>query len=358
MPPILSICCHLSLAILAQASAAPNASATSNASAPSQPAGPNTAPVVHEAIIQAAPAALWDVWTTSEGFKVLGPAHADVDLKIGGLIRAHYNPQGVLGDPGTVQNVILAFEPLRMLTIRIQQPPEGFPFMNVYDQMWTVVTQTDLGDGRTHVRIAAHGFTAAEESQAMRRFFDQGNLYTLRRLQAHFDAASAAAVPARAHQDDPLAPIELAVLVAAPRADVYKAYTTTDGWKTFFGIPSHIELRPGGPFELYFGPDAPAGERGSEGCTVLAYVPDEMFSYTWNAPPNFAHARGRSSWVVVSFESVSAASTRVRLRHLGLAELAAAEPEHADEFKQVRAYFAQAWPYVLKTLQTHFDKGA
>ena len=47
-----------------------------------------------------------------------------------------------------------------------------------------------------------------------------------------------------------------------------------------------MDLRIGGPFELYFGgPDVPHDQRGSNGCQVLTYVPGEMLSFTWNAPP-------------------------------------------------------------------------
>ena len=42
-----------------------------------------------------------------------------------------------------------------------------------------------------------------------------------------------------------------------------------DGARTFFAPEAHIELRPEGPYEMYFDSDAPVGERGGEGCTVL-----------------------------------------------------------------------------------------
>jgi hypothetical protein len=61
--------------------------------------------------------------------------------------------------------------------------------------------------------------------------------------------------------------------------------------------------------------------------------------------------------VVVTFESVSAKLTRVRLRHLGFAERAEETPELADEFRQTRAYFAGAWKKVLGALRDRFEKG-
>jgi hypothetical protein len=75
-----------------------------------------------------------------------------------------------------------------------------------------------------------------------------------------------------------------------------------------------------------------------------------MISYTWNAPPKFPFARGQHTWVVVTFEALSPATTRVRLRELGFREMAASHPEQRAEVEQVRAYFASAWPRVLAAL--------
>jgi len=112
------------------------------------------------------------------------------------------------------------------------------------------------------------------------------------------------------------------------------------------------ELRPGGPFEIFFGPDQPAGKRGSETCTVLSFDPRRMLSFSWNAPPNLEHARERHTWVVVTFEPLAAKTTRVQLRHLGFAERAGESPEYAEEFKQARAHFVVGWSKVLNALRT------
>ena len=153
----------------------------------------NDAPsFVNEGTIDAPVQAVWNVWTSGEGYKALGAAKADVDLRLGGLIRSHYNPAGVLGDEGTIVNRILAYEPLRMLAIRIDKTPKGFPFKEAWKQTWTVVTLSDLGDGRTRVRVASMGFGADEESVAMRRFFEVGNDTVLKALQSHFKSSRSA----------------------------------------------------------------------------------------------------------------------------------------------------------------------
>ena len=161
----------------------------------SQPAIPQSAPrldtpsFVNEATVNAPVEAVWNVWTSGEGYKSVGVAQAEVDFRIGGLIRSHYSASGVLGDDETIENRILAYEPQRMIAIRIERPPKSFRFKEAWKTVWTVITLTDVGSGRTHIRVASMGFGTDQESAAMRRFFESGNASTLKVLQNHFDSS-------------------------------------------------------------------------------------------------------------------------------------------------------------------------
>jgi uncharacterized protein YndB with AHSA1/START domain len=267
-------------------------------------------PQVVEGIIKATPTEVWNVFATAEGFKKLGVAQCEMDFRVGGLIRSHYNPKGVIGDEGTIQNRIISFEPGHMVSFRIDQPPKGFPFSEAtWKNTWSVATFTDLGDGTTHLRLAGIGYPDTEEGRKMREFFERGNGWVVQHLQQQFDSAAPVRSGA-AHAEDPLAPIELETVVERSRAEVWRLLSTNEGWKQFLGTESAIELTPGGKFEVYFSSDAPAGSRGSEGCTVLSYIPNEMLSYSWNAPPKFAHARARHTWVVIRLEDLTPTRTR------------------------------------------------
>jgi uncharacterized protein YndB with AHSA1/START domain len=149
---------------------------------------PENVSFVNEGVVNAPIADVWRVFSTSEGFKALGVALADVDVRIGGAIRSRYKADGPLGDEETIENAILAYEPPRMMAIRIQKPPKSFPFKEAWKHSWTVITLADLGGRRTHVRIASLGFRSDEESLAMRRFFERGNQQTIESLQRHFEA--------------------------------------------------------------------------------------------------------------------------------------------------------------------------
>lgn len=96
--------------------------------------------------------------------------------------------------------------------------------------------------------------------------------------------------------------IKKELVVKASLSKVWEGWTSTEGAKTFFAPEAKIELCIGGPYELYFNLDNPQGLRGSEGCVVLSYLPMEMISFNWNAPPSIPtlRSRGEKTWVVLS----------------------------------------------------------
>jgi uncharacterized protein YndB with AHSA1/START domain len=138
-------------------------------------------PLVTEGFINAPVAEVWRLFTTSEGYRATGVAQAEVDLRVGGTIRSHYDPQGRLGDPNTIVNEILAFEPERMLALRIKTAPADFPFKQAMHNTWSVIYFAPAGE-MTQVRIVGLGYGDDPESQAMREFFEKGNRFTLDQL--------------------------------------------------------------------------------------------------------------------------------------------------------------------------------
>ncbi len=115
-------------------------------------------------------------------------AHSEIDLRVGGLMRTHYDPKGEIGDAQTIENRILSFEPGRMLSIQVSKAPLGFPFPDAIKAMWTVIYLTPEAGAQTRVRIVGLGFGDDPDSQKMRQYFDRGNAYTLRKLQERFAA--------------------------------------------------------------------------------------------------------------------------------------------------------------------------
>ncbi|MBX3388161.1 MAG: SRPBCC domain-containing protein [Phycisphaeraceae bacterium] len=139
--------------------------------------------------------------------------------------------------------------------------------------------------------------------------------------------------------------IDVSIAVNAPRGDVYNRFTTSDGWKKFMGTQADLDLRIGGQWEIYFDPNA---KIGSNGCQVLSYVPDEMVSFSWNAPPKFSEERAKRTWVVVTFTDAAGGKSNVRLRQFGFAT--------DGNWPEVKEYFVKAWPRVLDALKESYEE--
>ncbi len=142
--------------------------------------------------------------------------------------------------------------------------------------------------------------------------------------------------------------IRKAAIINATPDKVWNALTTTEGAKTFFAPETEIELAVGGKYELYFAPQEPVGSRGSEGCKILSYLPEEMLSFSWNNPPHLKTIRNSHTWVVITLKPVKN-KTEVILTHVGWGM--------GEEWMKAFQYFNKAWETVLGRLQYRFDKG-
>jgi uncharacterized protein YndB with AHSA1/START domain len=309
--------------------------------------------LVHEAVIEAPVERVWAAFTTSEGFRQWAAPKAEIDFRIGGEIRAAYHPESNLCDERTIVHRILSYDPHRMLSIRNVQAPAGFVGAELFQQTWSVIFFTPVDANRTLVRMEGVNYGEGEDWDTVYNFFQRGNAYSLQMLQAAMRApAGDAEGPAYADPAPDLLPIEVEVTVNAVRGEVWQLWTTQEGVASFFAPNGKVERRLDGPFELYFLPDAPEGQRGSEGCRFLTYSPLRMVSLSWNAPPHLPFARQHHTWLVIWFDVADEeGKARVRLKHMGFAERVAEFPDHAEEFAKAREYFARAWPRVLESLR-------
>jgi uncharacterized protein YndB with AHSA1/START domain len=139
------------------------------------------------------------------------------------------------------------------------------------------------------------------------------------------------------------------VVVKAPAAEVWKAWSTAEGLQSFFAPEALVDLRPGGMFEIHFNPYGAPGTKGAEGTRVLAVQEGKMLSFTWDAPPYFPEVRSQNTYVTVRVKPISDAETRVTLVQGGWGD--------GGEWDQVFDYFNKAWSAVLGNLQKRFVEG-
>lgn len=89
--------------------------------------------------------------------------------------------------------------------------------------------------------------------------------------------------------------------VPALLEDVWLAWTTEVGAKTFFAPEGRVERVTGGANELYFNLTMPRGLQSSEGCKIRAIQPMRFLSFTWSVPPGLPDIRRQSTHGSVNF---------------------------------------------------------
>jgi uncharacterized protein YndB with AHSA1/START domain len=141
--------------------------------------------------------------------------------------------------------------------------------------------------------------------------------------------------------------VRVETTVKAPVSEVWRVWTTSQGAQEFFAQKANILLAIGGPYEIQFDPK---DERsGTKGLKILSYLPEEMISFQWNAPPEMPEVRNGGTWVVVEMRPESADRTHVTVTHLGF--------KAGEEWDRAYVHFERGWGDLLKRLERRFTDG-
>lgn len=140
-------------------------------------------------------------------------------------------------------------------------------------------------------------------------------------------------------------------VVDAAVEDVWTAFTTSEGLRSFVAPVAHIDFRVGGRWEASYDPAAEIGDPGNIVNEVLAYLPGEMLSIrVLEAPPDFPHPDViRQVSTVIQMEPVSPDRTRLVISMVGWREGPAWDTIH-DAFERDNAI-------VLRRLRERFRSG-
>ncbi|MHC5023301.1 MAG: SRPBCC family protein [Planctomycetota bacterium] len=272
----------------------------------------------HEIEIPLPRESVWWALTTEAGIRACAAPGARVELRVGGAYEYHYLPDAPPGQRGMEGTHIASFIPLEMLAGTGSAPPQ-FPAVREEKTRW--VYRLDAVDSsRTRLRLLLYEFGEGEEWDAAFDYFIEADATWLRELRdALVEAGEAGAIPSgevATAIDPPVWRYDRELTVTAPIEEVWTAFTTSEGLASWAAPAAHVQLRTGGPFEVYFRPEAPAGERGMEGTVVLGYVPGAMLSYSGAVPPHFPELADNPPWIVWRFARLPDGG--VALRFTGL----------------------------------------
>jgi uncharacterized protein YndB with AHSA1/START domain len=130
--------------------------------------------------------------------------------------------------------------------------------------------------------------------------------------------------------------------IPATRAEVWKAFTTSEGLSTWLTPGAVVDLRKGGGWTAHF----PGGSTG--GGTILSFVPEQEITMAAMAPEQFPTVRAERTNARFEFLA-KGTSTVVRLTQTGW--------KSGEEWDKAYDYLARGNAQMLETLLRRFVSG-
>jgi uncharacterized protein YndB with AHSA1/START domain len=143
-------------------------------------------------------------------------------------------------------------------------------------------------------------------------------------------------------QSTPEKALIIETTIPAQRAEVWQAFSTSDGLSTWLTPGAVVELRKGGEWTAHF----PGGKTG--GGTIVSFIPGQEMTLAAMAPEQFPAVRAERTTARFQFIA-SGESTLVRLTQTGW--------KTGDEWDKAYDYLAQGNAQLLDTLRRRFVSG-
>ena len=126
-----------------------------------------------------------DAYTTSSGYTSWAAPRAEVDLRVGGSIRAHYDPNGRIGDAQTITIRVVNYVPQRMLTLQANISSNWPEILTEQAaQLYNVILFEPVSEDRTRLVSYGLGYRDSEEMRELMNFFMTANTQLYERLIA------------------------------------------------------------------------------------------------------------------------------------------------------------------------------
>ena len=144
--------------------------------------------LIQEFSVRAPLKAVWDAYTTREGWESWAVPLADIDFRVGGYIKSNYDPEGRIGDSNTIVIHIINYVPERLITLQAEIS-ENFPEFMRSDakNFFNVICFGEKEPGLTHVQSYGIGYKNSEKYLALMNYFVKANEMSLRKLIAYLE---------------------------------------------------------------------------------------------------------------------------------------------------------------------------
>lgn len=265
-------------------------------------------PIRTEVVVDAPLQEVWAAWSTKSGLESWLAPSAEVELRLGG--RYSTNVSGQVGEPGTIDLTILAFEPLHALCITKAAPAEGLPTVAASNALWAVITLRPVDAGHTLVQQSTLGWQQGEEWDRARLFFRQADRYVLESLRRRFKDRHAPLIP----RVSTARTLSRQVEVAAPVDIAWQMLTTPAGLASWLGTHPSVDLSLGGSITYSTSPASePIVER------ILAFDPERVLATRYDLPEGLESVLGvvEQTWIMTRLEPTDSGGTRITRTMLG-----------------------------------------
>ena len=139
--------------------------------------------LVHETVVSAPIADVWQAISTADGWRGWAVPVAWLE---GDLLETSYTATAARGDASTIQQRIVATVPGRMLVFRTIKAPQGFPNFDTFRAVTHMIELEPVGESQTRVRLTSAGYADTDAGRQLVGFFNEGNRITLERLRDRF----------------------------------------------------------------------------------------------------------------------------------------------------------------------------
>lgn len=292
----------------------------------------------------------WNAFTTEAGMTAWTAPKAEFDFSIGGLFKTSYDPGADLDGPNAIHQRVLAYEPLRMLSLRTVKAPETFPHAHAITHTWGVTWFESLGPNRTRMTFTSMGWKDGAQWDAGWAFFEAGNAMLFDRMRAVLEGERAAALNV---QPVPLRSMVHEVIVPAPPAEVWRMCATTEGITRWMAPNARVDLRVGGTVQTNYDASAELGGPGTITHHILTYEPERLLAFRFDAPDTAPPAaqRGEECWWMIELEPVNdGAATRIRCSMHGFGE--------GPEWDETYRFFDAGNKWTIDQLAAQFTEQA
>lgn len=141
-----------------------------------------------EIVINAPIDSVWNAYSTAEGWQGWVTPVVEMNFKINGTIKSHYDTTATIGDKGTIVNHILNYIPYKLITLQAELN-ENFPEFMIGEEknLYSIHEFEKLNNEQTRVTIYGLGYKNEPQWIDLLHFFIQANEYSLKKLKSFLE---------------------------------------------------------------------------------------------------------------------------------------------------------------------------